>query len=510
MTGQGTNRAAGSLQLMGARALVVTILVGVVVGALVYLFDPVDLLGGNGDTPTASGPTSSTTQSSTTTAPPRPECDPPAPTPLELVGSLTEQSVALSENLFSCSDTVVVSRPGAAGESVAIAVAAAAPLLIYTPDNADRVLRELDRLDPISILSTSPSLDLGHSIEVVDPQIPDPVADASVWFVKDTTTDPVLMDLLARLAHARPIIGERIDDLSEEALAALQMADEVVTVGASDPEFEWRLSVVRSGVTNPGGGVDLIDDTRFVALYGNPTTSALGVLGEQGPTAGLTRLAPILEQYEADGVTAVPTFEIIVTVADAVPGADGDYSAEMSPDVLRPWIDAAGEAGGYVLLDLQPGRTDFLTQAMIYEDLLRLPHVGLALDPEWRLEPDEFHLRQIGSVDAAEINLVSEWLARIVREEALPQKMFLLHQFRLDMITNRPAVELRPELATVIQMDGQGPIGTKYETYAVLTRQADADRYWWGWKNFYDEDTPTPTPAQVLDLDPVPVYVSYQ
>ena len=88
--------------------------------------------------------------------------------------------------------------------------------------------------------------------------------------------------------------------------------------------------------------------------------------------------------------------------------------------------------------------------------------------------------------------------------------MFLLHQFRLDMITNRESIDLHPELATVIQMDGQGPIGTKYETYAVLTRQPDADRYWWGWKNFYDEDSPTPTPAQVLDLDPLPVYVSYQ
>ena len=39
----------------------------------------------------------------------------------------------------------------------------------------------------------------------------------------------------------------------------------------------------------------------------------------------------------------------------------------------------------YVVLDLQPGRTDFLTQAKRYEPLLALPHVGLALDPEWRL-----------------------------------------------------------------------------------------------------------------------------
>ena len=39
----------------------------------------------------------------------------------------------------------------------------------------------------------------------------------------------------------------------------------------------------------------------------------------------------------------------------------------------------------YVVLDLQPGRSNFLDQAKLYEPLLRLPHVGLALDPEWRL-----------------------------------------------------------------------------------------------------------------------------
>ena len=56
------------------------------------------------------------------------------------------------------------------------------------------------------------------------------------------------------------------------------------------------------------------------------------------------------------------------------------------------------------MLDLQPGRTDFLTQAKLYAELLKQPHVGLALDPEWRLKPDQVHLVQIGSVSAEEIN----------------------------------------------------------------------------------------------------------
>ena len=74
--------------------------------------------------------------------------------------------------------------------------------------------------------------------------------------------------------------------------------------------------------------------------------------------------------------------------------------------------------------------SDFLTQAKQYEEFLRMPHVGLAMDPEWRLKPNEVHLRQIGTVDAEEINQVVAWLAGIVREEGLPQKLLIVHQFR--------------------------------------------------------------------------------
>ncbi len=34
--------------------------------------------------------------------------------------------------------------------------------------------------------------------------------------------------------------------------------------------------------------------------------------------------------------------------------------------------------------------------------------------------------------------------------------------------------------------------------------------YEWGWKNFYDEDSPMATPEQVLELSPNPVFVSFQ
>ena len=69
----------------------------------------------------------------------------------------------------------------------------------------------------------------------------------------------------------------------------------------------------------------------------------------------------------------------IATVASASAGSDGNYSNEVPVSVLKPWIDAARAAGIYVVLDLQPGRSDFLSQAKLYTALLTQPNVGLAL-----------------------------------------------------------------------------------------------------------------------------------
>jgi hypothetical protein len=304
------------------------------------------------------------------------------------------------------------------------------------------------------------------------------------------------------------------DVRTSRALASVLPGDtapeQVMLLGDMTTDADWQVGALMSDLELPGGGLTLFPGRRIVALYGNPTTPALGVMGEQGPEEAVVRARAVAEPYGADGIEVLPAFEIIATVASAKPTADGDYSWEMSIDEMLPWVEMAGEAGLYVTLDLQPGRTDFLTQAKRYEELLLMPHVGLALDPEWRLKPDQVHLRQIGSVDASEVNLVIEWLAGVVREHHLPQKLLILHQFQFSMISNRELIDTPPELAVMIHADGQGPIHSKYDTYRALTGAPDAGRWWWGWKNFYDEDSPTPTPEQVLDLDPVPVYVSYQ
>ena len=321
----------------------------------------------------------------------------------------------------------------------------------------------------------------------------------------------------ARATGARVAVVPGADPRADRDLIAAvadRPPERVVALGADfgPPErLRHRLDVVETGVELPGGGQVVFPGRRMAALYGHPGTPAMGVLGEQPVAPAIRRARDLAARYEPlVDEPVVPAFEIIATVASSAPGPDGDYSDESAVEDLRPWVDAAAEAGVYVVLDLQPGRTDFLTQARRYEELLVEPHVGLALDPEWRLGPDERHLEQIGSVDVAEINRVADWLADLTRDHRLPQKLLMVHQFRTAMITGRADLATgRDELAVMIHADGFGTPGQKFATWNAL--QADPPPgIVWGWKNFVDEDQPTFTPAQTVAIEPSPLFVSYQ
>jgi hypothetical protein len=289
----------------------------------------------------------------------------------------------------------------------------------------------------------------------------------------------------------------------------------VVVLGAdlaADPDLEWKLDTAATGTQLPGGGQLLFPRHMMVAMYGVPGSGALGILGEQDLPASIQRAQDVAAPYrDLVDATVVPTFEIIATVASASAGRDGNYSSELDPETLRPWVEAAGAAGMYVVLDLQPGRTDFLTQARQYESLLALPHVGLALDPEWRLGPGGVHLVEIGQVGVDEVNQVAAWLADLTRARALPQKLLVLHQFQVRMVAGRERLDTsRDELAIMVHVDGQGGQAAKQDTWRVLRQDAPQPLYW-GWKNFLDEDLPVLTPQQTVEqVRPVPELITYQ
>lgn len=492
--------------------------------------------------PTSTTPTSttSTVPISVSTAPPEPPramvqpCPLPEATAPPIDGDAVTAATALVGSMVcATTDVVVASAAGDATRASQAAAAMGAPLVLADPgrpyDPAGLGAARAWTSDPALVVSgphtvlplprrrgTLPGLLAGSP---ATGEVPDQV----VAEVLEGTApaDPLLVvssrraDLGAVAAATAAAVGgaavwARPGDMRRRrdlgALAAGSSGRYLL--GDFAAASAWQLDVLAGGTQLPGGGQVLFPGRRLVAMYGHPHTPRLGILGEQPVEAAVARAAELALPYGGD-VPVIPTFEIIATTASASPGSDGDYSAELAVEELRPWVEAAAAAGFYVVLDLQPGRTDFLTQARRYEELLKLPHVGLALDPEWRLASGQRHLRQIGSVTAAEVNQVAGWLAEMVRRERLPQKLLLVHQFKLSMITDRQELAAPSELAIVIQMDGQGPLGTKYATWDAILHDG-SERWHWGWKNFYDEDSPMATPEQVLDLEPVPVFVSYQ
>lgn len=327
------------------------------------------------------------------------------------------------------------------------------------------------------------------------------------------TAEPLAPEVAAavRLLEGSVVeIGDVRDD--PDAIEAVRAAEDPIT-SFLDEQAARDVQMVRTQPELPGGGYTVFGrDQRYVAMYGHPNTARLGVLGEQNAKKSVARLERMITRHEkASGENIVGAFEIIATVATAGAGPKKTYSADTSIDDLRPLVDAARENDVLVVIDLQPGRESFLDQAKRYEELLREPHVGLALDPEWRLTAKQKHLEQIGSVSIEEVNEVGDWLAGLTREHALPQKLYVLHQFRSSMIRDRDRLDTsHPELATLIHVDGQGPRGAKFDTWDHL-RKGAPQGVTWGWKNFIDEDPDMLDPKETwTKVRPTPRLVTYQ
>jgi hypothetical protein len=357
--------------------------------------------------------------------------------------------------------------------------------------------------DPRSLTAVRPGTPLGHVAVLVNSGATGVAAIAAA--------------ATARAAGAELIVvrdfDPRVDPTAITELASTRPA-RVIAIGAgfgTAALLAGRVRVAETGVQLPGGGQVLFPYRRLVALYGYPGNPVLGALGHQDLTASIARVRALARLYQPlSGVRVVPTFEIIATVAEGSPGPDGSYSYETPVAVLRQWVSQATAAGLYVVLDLQAGRANLLAQAMHYRSLLSLPDVGLALDPEWKLQPGQQPLRQIGSISSAQVNAVANWLALLTARNHLPQKLLVLHQFELSMIGAEARLDTRhDDLAIVIHMDGQGTPADKQQTWKAIIGAAPKGVFF-GWKNFFVKDHPMLTPKQTMARTPKPVMISYQ
>ncbi|HEX6333194.1 MAG TPA: hypothetical protein VFZ78_03145 [Flavisolibacter sp.] len=257
---------------------------------------------------------------------------------------------------------------------------------------------------------------------------------------------------------------------------------------------------------------------RVVAYYGNLYSNRMGALGKWPKKEMIPRLMDEVKKWsDADSmIKAIPALHYICVTAQGAPGKDGKYRYRMPHHQIDTMLNWAKEINGIVFVDIQVGLSTLQDEIPLLEKYLSMPNVHLGIDPEFAMQRkgNKKPGSVIGSVDAEDINWVTNYLAGLVRKNNLPPKMFMIHRFTKGMVTNAKNIKLHPELQIIMDMDGWGPTELKKGTY----------RHWifaepvqfTGFKLFYVNDTEySKQPAlmtrpEILALKPKPIYIQYQ
>ena len=185
----------------------------------------------------------------------------------------------------------------------------------------------------------------------------------------------------------------------------------------------------------------------------------------------------------------------------------------MTNDLINQVYGWVKESGALLFIDIQTGHDNIRTLLPQFEWILKNPDVHLGIDPEFNLISSKAKPgKKIGTYDAADINYVSSFLKEIVHKYNVPPKVFVIHRFTRNGVTNADKIELRSEVQLVMHMDGWGAPWLKRDSYKDYIVAEPVQ--FTGFKLFYHNDTkkgdPLMTPQDLLKLNPKPVYIQYQ
>lgn len=259
------------------------------------------------------------------------------------------------------------------------------------------------------------------------------------------------------------------------------------------------------------GGSSIFEGQQVISFYGFPGIPSMGALGRYSPAGAIAALDDLVAEYDAvnGDLDAVAAVHPIVAVAQPVPLSDGSYLSRMSTETISGYVEAARASGALVFLDIQIGWADPLEEVRRLEPFLREPFVHLALDPEfataiYNAAPGTV----IGSLGATDVNRVQAYLAELVRDEGIPPKALVLHQFNGIMLLDPAGYDDVPEVEVVIDMDGFGgpAIKTKHYDLFALAEYSEVPAI----KLFFDWDVPLMSPTTIQALSTAPSLVIYQ
>jgi hypothetical protein len=257
---------------------------------------------------------------------------------------------------------------------------------------------------------------------------------------------------------------------------------------------------------------------RVIAYYGNLYSNRMGALGKWPKKEMIPKLLDEVKKWnEADStIKSIPCLHYIAVTAQGAAGKDGKWRYRMPLTQIDTILNWAKEIDALVFIDVQVGLSDVQSELPHFEKYLSLPNVHFGIDPEFAMKAkgNKKPGSVIGSLDAVDINWISDYLAGLVKKNNLPPKMFMIHRFTKGMVTNYQDIKLQPEIQIVMDMDGWGPPELKKGTYRYWI-QAEPVQFT-GFKLFYVNDTEKSgqkemlSRQEILKLKPKPVYIQYQ
>ncbi|MBK8905798.1 MAG: hypothetical protein IPM53_31740 [Anaerolineaceae bacterium] len=259
-------------------------------------------------------------------------------------------------------------------------------------------------------------------------------------------------------------------------------------------------------ILDPSQPQSYLTQFRLVAFYGSPTGPGLGILGELPRDQMHAQLLTTIAEYEPlSDRLILPAYHLVTTVANPHPPG---YHHHVSLALIEQWVAEAKELETAVILDIQPGYADLLTEFGRVENLLYEPHVHLAIDPEFTMQGGQIPGVNVGQLYAAQINQIQARLNEIGAAIGL-NRVLILHQFLPSMLPDKASIEEYPFVEIVIDGDGVGPAGVKIYNYTTYASEPAFE--FGGFKLFpTDGDYPILSPAEVMNLAPQPVLIIYQ
>lgn len=183
-----------------------------------------------------------------------------------------------------------------------------------------------------------------------------------------------------------------------------------------------------------------------------------------------------------------PVVELIATTVQSSPGYDGLYRTRSDDSTVEQYLDEARRLKGLLQLNIQPGHADFLDEVRAYQHWLTQPDIGIALDPEWAVDPGVKPGQEYGHVDGAKLDAVASYLSDLVVQHSLPVKMLAYHQVAASVVRSEGDLRPHPGVCPVKIVDGIGSREAKTGTWNVVMK-TKPPHVAAGFKLFYDEDT---------------------